>query len=697
MECIRHIEEATPWERVEVELEEPVRSVFLQRGIEKLYRHQWEALRLFKEGKDVVLSAPTGSGKTEVYLSIAVETALKGGTTLAVYPTKALARDQLKRFLPFALYGIRAGVYDGDTGERERKALRSSPPSVLITNFDMLHHILLNHNSFDAFLKRLSFVVVDELHYYAGILGAHASNILQRLERILRKKYRRGVRYFATSATLSNGREFAQLFFQRPMEVVEVGGNAREVEHCIVLHNTSYLKAVVELLKEVEGKTLVFANSHSAVERIAMMAEREGIKAKPYRAGYKQSLRRSLEEAFKASEIDVLVATSALELGIDIGDVDNVVLAGFPPTIASAKQRVGRAGRRGQKAYSYIVPRDSPLDHYYVDNPEKFFHGKAESIYTNPYNKDVRKWHLLAMARELALTEEEVEREREVVEELLKEGYLQRGARFYFPTKRGKALLRRLSIRSAFSNVEIYEGDRLLGTRELWMAIRELFPGAVYYHYGKTYVAERLDLESGKAYVRRAEVEYTTKALTEKDVEVVETYAERSLGPYRVSLGKLRVSHSVVGFVVKEHGRRISEHYFEEPYEISYEAEGLWIDIPHLMDDVELFLYGLHALEHTLIGLSPALAGNDPSELGGLSVEGRIYIHEGMPYGMGIAKILYERFEELVEMSRERLQQCECENGCPRCIMSPDCGNDNRYLDKGTALFIAAKLEKREL
>jgi len=690
MECIEHVEKHTPWPLVDAPLREPVRSVFRQRGIGKLYRHQWEALRAFQEGRDVVLSAPTSSGKTEVYLAIAVEEALRGNTTLAVYPTKALARDQLRRFLPFSLYGIRAAAYDGDTAERERRAIRASPPSVLITNFDMLHHILLNHNSFDAFLKRLSFVVVDELHYYAGILGAHASNILQRLERLLRRKYKRGIRYFATSATLSNGQEFARTFFQRPMELIEVGGSAREIRHCIVLHSLPYTSAVVEVLKELEGKTLVFANSHSAVERIAVMAERAGIRAKPYRAGYKQSLRRSLEEAFKASKIDVLVATSALELGIDIGDVDNVVLAGFPPTISSARQRVGRAGRRGQRANAYIVPRDSPLDHYYVDNPHRFFHGEPESIYTNPFNRDVRKWHLLAMAKELALGREEAEKEKDLVEELVREGYLQKGAYFHFPTKKGRALLRRLSIRSAFSNVEIYEGDKLLGTRELWMAVRELFPGAVYLHYGKTYISEYLSLEEGKARVRRAEVDYTTKALSEKDISVEEVWESRE----GLSYGRVRVSHSVVGFLVKEQGRRVAEHYFDEPYEISYEAEAIWIDVPALMEDLELFLYGLHALEHTLIALSPALAGNDPSELGGLSMEGRIYIHESMPFGMGIAKILFHRFPQLLEMARDRLQQCECERGCPRCIMSPDCGNDNRYLDKETALFIAGKLHQ---
>ena len=205
---------------------------------------------------------------------------------------------------------------------------------------------------------------------------------------------------------------------------------------------------------------------------------------------------------------------------------------------------------------------------------------------------------------------------------------------------------------------------------------------------------ESLDLEGHKALVKRADVDYYTKSISEKDVEVVRVMEQKE-GPIPLSYGKVRITQSVVGYVIKEHGRRVSEHYFEEPYEISYEADAIWIDIPPLMEDLELFLYGLHALEHTLISMSPALAGNDPSELGGLSMEGRIYIHEGMPYGMGIAKILFHHFPKLLKMAGDRLRNCECENGCPRCIMSPDCGNDNRFLDKYTALFIAEELKKK--
>ncbi len=689
-ESIEFLEHPEPKKFRDIKLPQIIREVFKSKGIDKLYDYQADAIELSRQGKNIVIQAPTAGGKTEVYLVRAVEEALKGFNTIILYPTKALSRDQTERFSPFSLYGISTAVYDGDTPQSRRKKIRENPPKILITNVDMLHHILLNHTIFTKFFRNLKLVVVDELHYYSGTLGSHLANILKRLKRIISTRFKNRLNFIATSATIENPKEFAELVFAEDVEVISVVKSNRKVKHILINPSESYISASLKIAEKLDKKTLIFADSHLLVEKIAYIGKKRGLKITSYRAGLPPDVRRQIENKFKRGDIRILVTTSALELGMDIGNVDVVIMAGFPGSISRARQRSGRAGRKGQLSYSIMVARDNPLDQYYIDNPENFFKGKPESCYANPENEEVLKYHVLAMASELMLKEGE---EREMVDLLLKEGLLKKLGPFYAPTPKGRLLARTLNLRGIGERISIFNEDgALLGSRELPVAMRELYEGALYFINSKPYFSLKLDLKGRKAIVSKADdVDYYTTPLSERSAEVIEEKEFKEIDGLRVAWGTLHIADSVIGYVVREEfsKRKVAQHYFDEPYVYEFDTTGLWIDMPEeMLFNISNFGYGLHAFEHVFINMTPAVAGNNPSEVGGLSLpEGRMYMYESVPNG--ISRIVFRRFKEVAEMTFNRLSKCKCENGCPKCILDPHCGNDNQYLDKKAAIEIS--------
>ncbi|MEM4195004.1 MAG: DEAD/DEAH box helicase [Candidatus Anstonellales archaeon] len=685
----------------DAKLNSVVREVFARMGIKKLYDHQARGITLLQKGKNIVIEAPTASGKSEVYISRMIEKALEGKNSIIVYPTKALARDQLKRFEHFKLYGIRVSVYDGDTSQHERERIRANPPHILMTNMDMLHHILINNRLFSEFLKHLELFVLDELHIYSGIFGAHSANIIERLKRVVKKKFSGKMQFVATSATIANPKEFAETIFGEKFELVkgESAPAGRRIHAIVAPENESYTTAALKIAKKLGMKGLIFANSHGVVERMGIMAKEMGINLAVYRSGLTDKERRKIEAEFKEGMYDWLATTSALELGIDIGGVDAVILAGYPGTITRVKQRIGRAGRKGQDAYGIFVARESPLDYYFVDRPKEYVRGKVESCYANPQNEIIRKFHILAKAKDMLLEKNEEDEDR--IRELIKEGLMKEWGNFYSLTREGGRVVRMLSIRGIGENVKIYdENNECIGNRETYMAISELFPGAIYLHGGRAYIGKELNLEEGVAKVERyfGELNEYTKALREKEAEVYEQLAQREIGGLNVGYGKVHIVDSVFGFVVRDiySGHRISEHIFEKPYTFEFDSYAMWIDLDELVYQIEDFGNGLHAFEHMSINITPAITGSDAKELGGISYpSGRMYIYEGVPYGTGLTKVVFERFEEVAEMAYERLKNCRCENGCPKCILDPNCGNDNRFLSKQAGIEIGEGILRR--
>ncbi len=699
---IEVIEKAREAQYANYPLSSIVKNVFADRGIISLYRHQADGIKYVEEGKNVVIVAPTAGGKSEVFLVPAVEAAFKGENTLLLYPTKALARDQHSRFSEFALYGVRCEIYDGDTPHGKREKIRERPPQIIISNMDMLHFILLHNRLFSKFFEKLKYVVLDEVHICSGIFGAHSANVLWRLKRIMKKKYGRTLQFIATSATIGNAKEFCESLSGEKFEIVEGNSSPRsEFHHLIVSPAESYTVASLRIAEEIGRKALIFGNSHSVVERMGVMGSRMDLPLAVYRSGLRQDDRRRIEEDFKKGRTKFLATTSALELGIDIGDTDVVILAGFPGTITRVKQRIGRCGRKG-KGYGVFVAKESPLDQYYVENPNEYLYGEPESCYVNPENENVRRMHILSAAKDAMISPDELdEKTLPVVLGLEEEGLMKKWGSLYSITKEGSKRARLINLRRGGGSIKIFntETEKQIGTREVSMAIKELYEGAIYLHGGRAYFSKNLDLEKMEAWVEpvgQLSEEYTT-ALTEKSAEVVEERATRECLGHKLSFGKVHISEEVYGFTIKDvfGGNRLGEHKFEKPYLFEYDTYALWIDLEELVYSIPEFGDGLHAFEHVSIGMMPAITGADPKELGGLSYpSGRMYVYDSVEDGSGVTQVVYKKFESVTRMALNRLEKCSCEKGCPKCILDPMCGNDNRFLNKESAKLIAESLLK---
>ncbi len=691
-------EEVEEGRMVDIDIPQNLKSIYYSLGIDKFYEFQKEAIDYIDRNENVIIIAPTASGKTEAFLYAALKNFYNKKTTLIVYPTKALSRDQLKRFSSLLLYGIRAEIYDGDTPQGRREKIRNNPPPILITNFDMLHFILLNHKKFSSFFENLETVIIDEFHIYTGVFGSHVGNIIRRLKRVLRKVYSKDVQFVLSSATVGNAEEFASSIIQEDFKPVYGKGRGKTIHHLIVRTLDSYITATVRiasLLSQFNLKTLIFANSHSSVERLGLIARNMNLNLKVYRAGFTKKEREKLEHEFKLSPNAILASTSALELGIDIGNVSSVLLAGFAGTITSAKQRLGRAGRKGE-GIAIFVARENPLDVYYAEHPELYIFKEAENCYANPSNPYVLKTHILAMAKESLINEEEASKFKPYIDELLENGLLQKFSSFYSITREGAIMARKLSIRGIDENISIInsETEKPIGTRAKPFAITELYEGAIYLHGGRFFISEKLDLDENKAYVSSYEGERNiyTKALSDKTAEILEKFDSKEFGNLELSIGRVRISTQVYGFLVKDiySNTTLGEHTFSSPYLYEMESNAIWLDFNEFPQTTN-FGDGLHGFEHVSIAMSPILTGSDDRELGGISYsDGRMFIYEGIPGGIGLVDILYKNFPKLAVYTRQRLYECDCEDGCPKCILDPMCGNDNRYLSKSDAKNIAS-------
>ncbi|MFA5049979.1 MAG: DEAD/DEAH box helicase [Candidatus Micrarchaeia archaeon] len=674
----------------EIELNKIVRDVFNSKGIKKLYKHQAEAINFIRNGKNIVVNSPTASGKSEIYISEIINAALNKKNSLILYPTKALSRDQLRKFSPFLIYGIDAKIYDGDTPEYQRKRIRENNPRILITNVDMLHFILMNNRSFKNFFNNLKFVVLDETHYYSGLLGSHVHNLFWRLKRLCPKK----PQFIMTSATIQNAKEFSsKLIGEDVKEITGISTKHSKIKHYMIpCEEKSYFTTILEILKGLKDKTLIFGNSHLVVERLSLYAKTENIPLQVYRSGLAYEKRKGIEEDFRKGKINYLATTSALELGLDIGDVDCVILAGFPGTITRVKQRIGRAGRFGQDATSIFVSRENPIDQYYIDNPIEYLKGSPERCYVNPENKKIKKIHILCASKDKLLKCEELEQNHRLVEELENEGLLKKWNDFYSMTPKAVSIVNSLNLRGIGHNITIKDADtyKFLGEREYSIALSELYEGAIYLHGGIPYLVEKLDLEKKEARISklRGETNEFTQALKTKEIQIIEKIKESEITGFPIFFGKIHIKNQIYGYRIKDifSGRILSEEKFKIPYEYEFDSYSFWIDLNSLSFDVENFSSGLHAFEHITIGLAPALLGCESKEIGGLSYpSGEIFIFESAEGGNGISELIFENFNQICSMSFDRLNKCRCENGCPKCILNSSCGNDNQFLNKNSA------------
>ncbi|MDQ3459165.1 MAG: DEAD/DEAH box helicase [Deinococcota bacterium] len=690
------------------------------------YRHQAEALVRAEAGENLVVATPTASGKSLAYQIPTLHTLDTGGTVLYLFPTKALAHDQLEKLAAlaaeFALDGLVAS-YDGDTASSRRRGVRAGA-RCLLSNPDMLHYgILPHHAAWARFLGVLSFIVVDELHYYRGVMGTHAANILRRLLRLARH-YGAAPQVIAASATIGNPAEHAanltglpfgavtedygpradrEFLFWRPPDLPGDGKSVRRRSP-----NTEAADLAARFVK-AGLKSIFFCNSRKSAELLrryaaGQLSEDEAAMLSSYRAGYDAEDRRRIEAAFKRGDIRVLTATSALELGVDVGGVDAVAMVGYPGSMTALWQRAGRAGRGGRRALTLLIPGNDPLDEYYLNHPDLVTEGRAEGAVADPFNSELHPLHLACAAYEKPLA---------LDEDLLGEANRARAARGEAVpplTRRGERLAyvgpyphARLSLRGLGGRrVVLRDGfGKRLGESDLAAALRELHPGAVFLHQGETYLVRNLDLDAGVAVLLPHLSDYYTQARSVTDIEILEREAVR----YGVHVGRVRVTTDVLSYVRKRYFSEavLDETPLELP-ELSYPTQALWFAVTAVAGAVHpsLLPAAIHALEHTLISLLPVFVLCERADVGGVSYpmypatgEPTVFIYDGSPGGVGYSRAGASAFGDWLLAARDLLRDCPCQDGCPRCVLSPKCGNGNQYLDKEAALMLAEALLAR--
>jgi DEAD/DEAH box helicase domain-containing protein len=709
------------------DLPSPIPERLALLGIEGLYPHQQDGLRLLGQGRNVIVATGTASGKTLVYDLAFAKAALEDprSTALFVFPTKALARDQLRQIRDLKLPQIRAAVYDGDTPGPERPLIRRTA-NLVLTNPDMLHAgILPGHAQWADFFLRLSVVVLDEAHTARGVFGSHVAMVLRRLRRLV-AHYGGSPRFVLASATIGNPGELAERLTGLPFEEVAEDRSPRG-EKLFCLWNPPMIDEELGTRRSTIGeaaflmsrlvdrdiRAIAFARSRRAAEILAEAARKDvsreaAGRIKAYRAGYLPEERRELERKLASGELLAVASTTALELGIDIGSLDAAVLAGYPGTRASMWQQAGRAGRRSEASLAFLVAQDDPLDQYLVTHPEDLFTKPPEAAVIDPSNPYVLRPHLACAAREHPMTSDETtffgDAAPDAVAELVEEGILvERRGRLHH--RAGPAPHRSIDIRSASGNLFlIVEADTgaLLGTVDESRAFFQVHPGAIYLHQGEQYEVTELDLDRHVALVRASDADYYTQTRDTTDIEVLGVLAESKVGDTPMFFGNVRVTNQVVGFQRKMQGS--GDVLDNVPLDLPaqrLDTRAVWWAVPDAtIERAEVTPAALpgaaHAAEHAAIGLLPLVATCDRWDVGGVSTAFHeytgscaIFIYDGYPGGAGISERGFAAGERLLRATMEAILMCPCQSGCPSCVQSPKCGNGNDPLDKagGAALI----------
>ncbi|MFC1877842.1 DEAD/DEAH box helicase [Thermodesulfobacteriota bacterium] len=693
--------------------------------IQKLFAHQARAIDLVRAGENVVVATPTASGKILIYNLMVMERFLvrPDSKALFLFPLKALAQDQLLNLNKFtaSLEGRRptAAIYDGDTSSWHRKRIRERPPNVIMTNPEMLHLSFLPHHArWASFFSGLETVVVDEVHTYRGLLGSHMSQVFRRLQRICRH-YHSSPAFIFNSATVANPNQLAEQLTDLEVRTVRNNGSPKGKRHILFIDPMdSPAQTAILLLKAAlrrNLRTIVYTQSRKMAELIAIWAGTQAgeyaDRISAYRAGFLPEERREIESKLSRGELLAVISTSALELGIDIGDLDLCLLVGYPGTIVSTWQREGRVGRSGQESAMILVAGEDALDQYFMRNPEDFIQRSPEAAVVNPFNPNILARHVACAANELPLSKSESYMQtREVVEavailetggELLRSG---KGDQWFSSRK---APHRRVHLRGAGNPYAIIDSSDGQNKGEIdgLRVFKETHPGAVYLHKGATYLVDTLDLDTNTVRVTQTKVDYYTRARSHKNTEIMTTYDEKQVAGTRVSTGKLKVTEQVTGYDRwRIRGRKLINRVPLDLPEQTFETDGIWFEIPSgVQAEVESrylhFMGGIHALEHAAIGMFPLIVMTDRNDLGGISIPyhsqigaAAVFIYDGIPGGAGLCRQAFYRAKDLLDVTLKAIRTCPCESGCPSCVHSPKCGSGNRPIDKASAIFILKKL-----
>lgn len=690
-------------------------------GITRLYSHQIEALELIRQGKDVVVATPTASGKSLVYNIPVIENHFEEPQARALYlfPLKALSQDQQRTLTD--LYsnlgdGNRKGekafsaVYDGDTKPSQRARLRKDPPPVIITNPDMVHLSLLPyHDSWSEFFRTLKFVIIDEIHTYRGLFGSHMAWVLRRLIR-LAHYYGAEPRFIMLSATVGNPEKLGSNLIGRNVEVIDTSGAPTGKKNVLLLNPwDSGAHATAQLLEAAVKRglrTIVYTKSRRMTELITMWTRpRIGELADrvcSYRAGFLPEDRRSIESRLASGDLIGVISTSALELGIDIGDLDLCILVGYPGSIMATWQRSGRVGRRASESAVILVAGEDALDQYFMRNPDDFFGRFPEHAPLNPLNSKISGQHLHCAAAELPLLIDEplIADTPAIVKEielLTEQSVLHQdadGSRWYARRKRPQQLVGLRGGGVQLSIIDQASGE-VIGEIDSGRAMKEAHPGAVYLHHSRTLLVGRLDIDAREIVVDEFRSNYHTRAHVHKETEILETLKSREVYGCILSWGRLKVIEQVTGFSkVNNFTQKVASTTKLELPEQIIETEGMWLDLKddqrkYIEDRKMHFMGAIHAIEHAMIAMFPLLILCDRNDIGGISCPhhhqtdgSSIFIYDGYGGGAGLTEEAYNLGERLLDQTLATIRTCTCENGCPSCVHSPKCGSGNRPIDK---------------
>ena len=696
-------------------------------GISKLYTHQAKGIEHAIAGRNVAIATPTASGKTLVYNIPVLATLLQDADARALYlfPLKALEQDQfdeLHTLMSRMHSDLRVAIYDGDTSSHHRKKIRANPPHVLITTPDMLHAGLLAfHEAWADFFARLKYVVIDELHTYSGIFGAHVLHVFRRLNRVC-AYYGSQPTYITSSATIGNPEELASQLVNRPFHTVLQNGAPAAARHFLFLNPAESPNTLAANLLRMsvlkQYRTIVFTRARVITELVYRWATQERPELRrlisSYRAGYLPEERRQIESALSAGDLLGVVSTSALELGIDIGGLDVCILVGYPGSIVNTWQRAGRVGRSGRESLIILIAGKDALDQYFMNHPAQFFDRDVEAAVVDPANAYIMQHHLTCAAREHPLTLSEPEYRidgwRQVVDQLVERGELLQSAdgdAWYAARKQPHRLV---NLRTIGESWTIYEQGRqhLIGTVSGGQVYGECYDGAIYLHRGRQYVIDGRDPAKGQIHAREVDVPYYTRAKTEKETEILEELRSRPMSGFLAKLGRLKVSSQVVGFEKVRVGDQtvLSQHALDSPVQ-HFETVGFWLELDaHFKKDLRRnhfhHMGSMHAIEHAMKSLFPLLALSNRTDVGGICYtlhpqlrKSAIVVYDYHPGGIGLAEKGFAELDKLLDLTLNFVSHCDCEAGCPSCIHFPTCGAGNVPLDKAGSIHLLEALTGR--
>lgn len=745
---IEHIEEIPPrrarYSQEKVKLPKPLED-YLEKHEIRLYTHQYKTLKEVREGNNVIITTPTASGKTLSFTLPVIEDLTNNptDTALYIYPTKALANDQLKSLLDIDKecdLGIYPEKYDGDTPKSKRPEIKRKS-RLIITNPYELHYILPWHSQWKRFFENIEYIIIDEAHQYRGVFGSNMAFLIRRLKRIC-KYYGSEPQFIISTATLANPKEFGEKLTGLNSKIIDENGSPSGKKYFIFfnpyaiesknpsIHNDT-LKLFNTFVKN-NFQTICFEISRKMAEVIALRSKKELEKTSPdicdkitaYRAGYTVDERKKIEDNLKSGKLKGIVTTNALELGINIGSLDSVIISGYPGTLISTWQQAGRAGRKNQQSIITMVAFQNPLDQYFMKHPDIFFKKSHEHAIIDLNNQQILNGHLKCAAYEIPLKLGEIESFGfddegiviDEIDELENNGIVKykNGEWVYNDMellKQDKSPNFEVNLSDVMSEpYKVFNGNRFLEEMSEKQAFREAHENAVLIHNGETYLVREMDINEKRVYVKKQDLNYYTQTLKQVDVKNLKKEKEEKIGDIILSYGRLTVTEKYDKYNIIKFSKITATKKLNLP-PLNFNTKGLWFTIPfnikeelqkYLVNDdnfKDTFMGCLQGVQNVILSVAPFHVMCDSYDLGGVSknmhedtLNATIFIYDGFEGGIGLTNKAFKLFEEIIKMAYELVRDCDCESGCPACIYSSQNQSDDKHLNKDGTLLILKRL-----